>query len=57
MQNDVHIYRQSEAIAVYEGLELIMYYKTFYYLLKPNIMRMRSVELEVCNCNLTIHFI
>jgi len=28
MQDDVHIYRQSEAIAVYEGLELILYYKT-----------------------------
>jgi len=28
MQDDVHIYRQSEAIAFYESLELIIYYKT-----------------------------
>jgi len=28
MQDDVRIYKQNKATAVYEGLELIMYYKT-----------------------------
>jgi len=44
-EDDVHIYRLSEAIAVYEGLELIMYYKTCLQLTHPQNIQSKSGKI------------